>query len=121
MSQQFSRENRITQRNEFELVYRTGRRLENSHFRLYVIERHESTPRLGLTIPKRVGNSVVRNRLKRLIREWFRIRKERLHALDLVIQPNALAPKLEYEELCKSLDSLIKENLSSIHKDVEGH
>lgn len=111
MSQQFSRENRITRRSEFDFVYRIGRRLENSHFRLFVIQRREPTPRLGLTIPKRVGNSVIRNRLKRLIREWFRIRKEGLQALDLVIQPNALAPKLEYEELCQSLDSLIKDNL----------
>jgi ribonuclease P protein component len=68
----FPRSSRITQRADFQRVYRFGRRIETRFFVLYVRKNELPTHRLGITASKKMGNAVVRNRLKRLFREAFR-------------------------------------------------
>ena len=64
-------------------------------------------PRLGLTVSRRVGNAVVRNRVKRRAREWFRTSRERLApGRDLVIIARAGAGGLETREIFAELDEL---------------
>ncbi len=61
-------------------------------------------PRLGVTVSRRVGNAVVRNRLKRRIREWFRRKRRALpEGLDLVVIGRRGAVGLSSEELCQQL------------------
>ena len=68
----YPKEARIRRRAEFLALQRQGRRLHTPH--LVVIRRPATGPvsRLGVTVSKRVGNAVVRNRVKRLVRELFR-------------------------------------------------
>lgn len=50
------------------------------------MQREDQGPiRLGITVTRKVGNAVRRNRIKRLVREWFRQRRESVKGLDLVI------------------------------------
>jgi len=74
MAGRITKEMRLRRRAEFLAVQSDGRKLHGRH--LLAIARKRSDPllvgRLGITVTKKVGNAVVRNRIKRLIREWMR-------------------------------------------------
>ena len=64
--------------------------------------------RLGVTVSKRVGGSVIRNRVKRRIREWFRHARERLPGgLDIVVIARRTARDLSGREVAAVLDQMI--------------
>jgi ribonuclease P protein component len=74
------RRNRLSRSRDFDAVYRHGRSASTRFLTLYWFERDDSAgdPRLGFAVPKAVGNAVVRNRIKRQLREIVR---ERLSGL----------------------------------------
>ena len=60
-------------RADFLRATRQGRRFTTEYFLLYLFDRKDSGPaRLGITVTRKVGNAVRRNRIKRLVREWYR-------------------------------------------------
>lgn len=66
-------------------------------------------PRLGLTVSRRVGNAVVRNRLKRRVREWFRRARAELEpGLDLVVIARRGASELSSRETGVELGDLLR-------------
>jgi ribonuclease P protein component len=69
------KEMRLRQRVDFVSVQTSGRKFHGRHVLAIAQPRADSSPRgrLGLTITKKVGNAVVRNRIKRLLREWLRL------------------------------------------------
>lgn len=81
-------------------MQREGRRRHTPH--LVILQREVpdgSTSRLGITVSKRVGNAVVRNRLKRLFRELFRQRRTELDSpIDLVVIAKPGADTLTYAQ-----------------------
>jgi ribonuclease P protein component len=68
------RRNRLSRSRDFDAVYRHGRSVSTRFLTLYWFQRDESLgePRLGFAVPKAVGNAVVRNRIKRQLREIVR-------------------------------------------------
>ena len=74
------RRNRLSRSRDFDAVYRHGRSASTRFLVLYWFAREEAEgdPRLGLAVPKRVGNAVARNRIKRQLREVWRERLERV-------------------------------------------
>jgi ribonuclease P protein component len=66
---------RLRQRREYQRVFQHGDKLVSALFVVYIYPSSESFPRLGMAVSKRVGKAVVRNRIKRLIRELFRHHK----------------------------------------------
>ena len=86
------RRNRLSRSRDFDAVYRHGRSVSTRFLTLHWFSRpaEPGEPRLGLAVPKAVGNAVVRNRIKRQLRELWRARLERLpRARDyvLVVRP----------------------------------
>ena len=82
------RKNRLSRSRDFDAVYRRGRSASTRFLTLYWFEREDEPgePRLGLAVPKAAGNSVVRNRIKRQLREIWRVK----------LGEDALAPVNDY-------------------------
>ncbi len=76
------RRNRLSRSRDFDAVYRHGRSVSTRFLTLYWFQRDEAVgaPRLGFAVPKAVGNAVVRNRIKRQLREIVPARLERVPA-----------------------------------------
>jgi ribonuclease P protein component len=90
------RRNRLTRSRDFDHVYRRGRSVSTRFLTLYWFDREEPTgdPRLGLAVPREVGNAVVRNKIKRQLRDLFRERIERVAAThDYVLRVRAGLPE----------------------------
>jgi ribonuclease P protein component len=111
-AERFTRHHRIRQRSDYLQCYRKGRRRHSSFFTLHFQPNALGYPRLGITASRKVGNAVVRHRLKRWSREIFRRweGRDRLPGLDLVLhlKPEARAAEHgAYEgELLKWLSNL---------------
>jgi ribonuclease P protein component len=111
MSDTYGKEHRIIKRTDFETIYRKGLRFSNAKFRIHILDQEpNSFGRLGLSITKRVGNAVVRNRLKRAIREWFRKKKDTFQGLDIIVSAKTDSVELDASEISKYLDHLISEH-----------
>ena len=95
-----NRRHRLSRSRDFDTVYRHGRSVSTRYLVLYWFERSGEEPagpdvagegpRLGLAVPKAVGTAVVRNRMKRRLRELFQARSEQLpqdHDYVLVVRP----------------------------------
>ena len=77
---------RILKRNEYLAIQRSSLRVVTDNFIIYGRKRRRRTARVGITVSKKVGNAVVRNRVKRLVRETFRVAKDVLPPdLDFVL------------------------------------
>ena len=71
---------------DFQLVYKKGTSFANRYLVMYVLVNQLNKNRVGISVSKKVGNSVVRHHLARLIRESYRLNEERLKCgYDIVI------------------------------------
>ena len=86
--QRFGRHYRLRKPADFERVYRTKLFAADDVLLVNAAASDLPHPRLGLSVSKRAGNAVTRNRWKRLIREVFRLAKDELPpGIDLVVRP----------------------------------
>ena len=95
---------------DYDRVYRRGFRLWSHPLGVQVLPRESGKSRLGLSVSKKVGSSVVRNRWKRAIREAFRLHRHRLEApCDMVVMVNWDADREEVEEVEGAFRGIIEE------------
>jgi len=101
------RAERIKKSAEFIIIYRKGARKESRHFKVAILENNLSWSRLGITVGKKIGNSVQRNHVKRRIREYFRLHKAVLPASsDIVFTAKTGADRLLYAGIASEIDRL---------------
>ena len=77
---------------DFQNVYNNGKSYANKYLVMYVLENHLEKNRIGISVSKKVGNSVIRHHITRLIRESYRLQEDVFNSgLDIVIIARAAA------------------------------
>jgi ribonuclease P protein component len=97
--------NRIKKNKEFQTVFQKGQSNANRQFVLYQLDKPDQEYfRIGLSVSKKIGNAVVRNRIKRMIRQVFTELKEKIDSgKDFVIIARKPCAEMTCEEFKKSL------------------
>ena len=107
----------LKENEEFKKIYSTGKSLANKYLIMYVKNNEMDKIRLGISVSKKVGNSVIRHRISRLIRESYRISEDSIRiGLDIIVVARAGAKEKDYSEIESALLHLIK--LHKIGKDT---
>ena len=97
---------------DFQKVYRTGKSYANRLLVMYVLKNGLKKNRFGISVSKKVGNSVVRHHVTRLLRESYRLHEEMFNSgLDIVVIARAGAKEATYHEIEKALL-----HLGNLHK-----
>jgi ribonuclease P protein component len=100
---------RLRRKSDFEAAYARGRRMGNGFFAVTANSNCLGGPRLGLAVAVRTaGSSVERNRIRRIIRESFRLHQHEIPAVDLVVSARARARDASGALLHESLAALWK-------------
>jgi len=96
-------------RGEFDAVYRAGKRRSSSHFTVFFRANQMPVSRFGFSIKKALGGAVVRNRIRRRIREIVRCHRVDIPAgWDIVIHPKSSVERAEFAGLTADLVRLMK-------------
>lgn len=94
---------------DFKNVYSNGKSYANKYLVMYVLENGTQKNRLGISVSKKVGNSVVRHRLTRLVRESYRLHEDIFNSgLDIVVIARNSASSVSFWEIESALLHLAK-------------
>ena len=97
---------------DFTIVYKKGRSKANRYLVVYVLENESSINRLGVSISKKVGNSVYRHYFKRCVKESYRLHEKMFNSgLDIVVLARQGAKGIKYRDIESALMHLMR-----IHK-----
>ena len=93
---------------QFRFVYNRGKSIANRLLVMYVVRNGTNGNRFGISVSKKVGNSVVRSRITRLLRESYRLSESKLLAgYDIVVIARASAKEATYKEVESALMHLL--------------
>jgi ribonuclease P protein component len=107
------RTERLRKRAGFQAVQNRGRKLHTEHFLVFVLAhptiegKAPAVPRLGITVSRKIGGSVQRNRVKRLVREAFRRTKTLFpRGVDVVFVAKKSAPGVTFDQVSGEIEKL---------------
>ncbi|MGE5839416.1 MAG: ribonuclease P protein component [Deltaproteobacteria bacterium] len=111
----FSKTERVLNHRDFVNLNRFGRKLRTAHFAVFVARNGLDRTRLGITASRKVGGAVARNRLKRLVREVFRLHKGFFPAgCDIVVSARKSPEDLDFRKVREELLEIVSE--STLHR-----
>jgi ribonuclease P protein component len=115
-----SKRTRLTDSPEFERVYRQGAAYRGRLFSVHAFPNELGTPRLGLSVSRRVGDAVTRNAVRRRLREVFYSTLPGIPgSLDLVVSAQPAAAEADFRELSEEFVRSLRK-LGASHEDEEG-
>ena len=89
---------------DFQNVYKNGKSYANKYLVMYVLENQTNKNRIGISVSKKVGNSVIRHHITRLIRESYRLQEDVFNSsLDIVVIARSNAREVGYKEIESAL------------------
>ncbi|MDF2905749.1 MAG: hypothetical protein K0R34_1070 [Herbinix sp.] len=110
----------LKKNDDFREIYRTGKSYANKYLIMYVSRNETDNNRIGISVSKKVGNSVIRHRITRLIRESYRLSEDSfLSGLDIVVVARVSAREKNFYEIESALLHLMK--LHKIGKDTSNN
>lgn len=90
----------LKKNSDFQTVYRTGKSYANKYLVMYVIDTDRQKTRIGVSASKKIGNSVVRHRFVRLVRESFRLNEDMIEdGKDIVVVARAAAKDKKFDKI----------------------
>ncbi|MGM0843337.1 MAG: ribonuclease P protein component [Bacillota bacterium] len=106
------KEQRVKKNNEFQEVFKKGTSIANRQFVVYKLRKDDQQLfRIGLSVSKKIGNAVVRNQVKRYIRQVFlELKDEVKNQYDYVIIARKPAADMDFHEIKKSLIHVLKKS-----------
>lgn len=103
-----NKKQRIKDNKEFQQIFKKGTSYANRQFVVYVLSTEEPHFRIGLSVSKKVGNAVTRNRIKRYIRQTFLELKDDVQPANYIIIARNPAATLDFHETKSSLEHVLK-------------
>ena len=105
----------LKKNHQFQFVYKNGKSYANKYLGMYVKENGLGKNRIGISVSKKVGNSVVRHRVTRLVRESYRLHESIFNSgLDIVVVARQSAATVGFEEVESALL-----HLGKLHKIIK--
>ncbi len=99
---------------EFKFIYEHAKSYANRYLVMYVFKNNSEKNRVGIQVSKKVGNSVIRHRIKRLIKESYRLHEEMFNSgLDIVVIARVSAKDADYQKIESALL-----HVANLHKIV---
>jgi ribonuclease P protein component len=94
----------LKKNSDFQHVYKNGKSFANRYLVMYVLENQTNQNRIGISVSKKVGNSVIRHHITRLIRESYRLHEDVFNSgLDIVVIARVSAKSASYWDIEKAL------------------
>ncbi|SLM28329.1 Ribonuclease P protein component [Desulfamplus magnetovallimortis] len=108
----FPKKERILKRGDFLKLSRLGKKIQTRFFIGILLDQGNENNRIGITVSKKVGNAVVRNRIKRIIREYYRTRKSSIPGKrDINIIARKYTSSLSSSQMFGELDKLFRKGV----------
>ena len=108
------RSGRLTRRAEFDAVYRNGRRRSSRQFTVFFAANGLGESRFGMSVGRALGGAVVRNQIRRRVREILRLdRREIPSGWDIIVHPRASVAGGEFAPLREELLALLRNSIPS--------
>jgi len=105
----FKKIDKILKRREYLKLQRCGKKIQDRNFIVIYSDETFEKKRIGITVSKKLGNAVKRNKIKRLIREHFRINRDKIAGfIDINVIAKKKAGETSADMVFKSLDGIYK-------------
>lgn len=112
--------NGLKKTSEFSQVYGGKRSYADKYLIMYILPNTLEVSRIGISVSKKIGNSVVRHHVSRLIREAYRLNKSRLaNGFDIVVVARPLAGNVGFREIEKSYLGLLRRHHILLREENE--
>jgi ribonuclease P protein component len=106
----FKKKDKILKRREFLQLKRCGKRIQDRNFIIIYSDGRYEKSRIGITVSKKLGNAVKRNKIKRLIRENFRMNRDKIaEFMDINVIAKKKAGEISADMVFKSLDGIFNQ------------
>ena len=97
---------------DFRKVYKHGKSFANRYLVMYILDNKSDSSRIGISVSKKVGNAIIRNKIRRRIRESYRLNGDEnvKDGFDIVFIARVASKESEYKDIEKSIKYLMKKS-----------